>query len=105
MVRNDSKRQSTSFSCSNITCVNPERHLSDLFLEIFSSRDCTTCCSPLYDLRCVTTEMLSEVNIHIALCMLETLTISVFQLLVTENQSIDTTEYILSVGVGEKCIL
>lgn len=46
--------------------------------------------------------MLSEVNIHIALCMLETLIISVFQLLVTENRSIDITEYVLSVGVGEQ---
>lgn len=70
-VRKDSKRQSTSFSCPNFICVAPERQLSDVFLENFSSRDCRTWCSPFYHLCWVTSEMLSEVNTHIALCMLE----------------------------------
>jgi len=50
--------------------------------------------------------MNSKVNIHIALCLLESLTISVFQLLAPQKQVIDFMEYILSVGKKkERCIL
>lgn len=100
----DSKKESTSFRCPNFTYVDSQRNLIYLFLETFSSRYCTICFSSFYQLCRTTSEMLFKVNIHIALCMLESLTISVFQLLPHQNRVTDFTEYILS-AEGKKGIL